>query len=262
MSARGMCRARARADRRAHRRRLATGAIVTAAGAIAPAAAQAADFPVTNTDATGPGSLRAAIVASNVSADAADTISFASSVTGTIDLGADDIDIYGGALSVNGPGADVLTVDAGGADRIFDIFDIAVAGRPVTISGLTLTGGDTAGSGGAIYNWPNNDYASDLTVRDCVITGNESGNDGGGIHSMGGNLTVLSSTFSGNSADGNFSDGGGIYVLNTSGTGPGVTYRRQHVRRQRCQRRGRCLPRGHRWRPLDRAHDRFRQHRR
>ena len=66
------------------------------------------------------------------------------------------------AVTITGPGADLLTLDAGnGTDSIFDtndgfrIFDIndgTNALIDVALSGLTLTGGDVSNNGGAIRN--------------------------------------------------------------------------------------------------------------
>ena len=74
------------------------------------------------------------------------------------------------------------------------------------IHGLTLTGGDVQFGGGAILSREN------LSVADCVITGNAAGglfNKGGGIRNLGGSLTVTRSTISGNAAR----KGGGIANL-------------------------------------------------
>ena len=72
----------------------------------------------------------------------------------------------------------------------------------MTISGLTLTGGDVAGDGGAILN------RAKLSIVDCTISGNRASNRGGGGANFGGNLTVTASTITGNSS---LSDGGGVY---------------------------------------------------
>ena len=59
--------------------------------------------------------------------------------------------LTGGHLTINqattivGRGADKLTIDAGGASRVFMI---TYAGTDVSISGLTLTGGKVIGGGG------------------------------------------------------------------------------------------------------------------
>jgi hypothetical protein len=81
------------------------------------------------------------------------------------------------SLTINGPGAQLLTIDASGNDptpdqdngdgsRIFAISRPGVDLADVTLRGLTLTGGDQQTSGGAISNLER------LLVSDCTITGN------------------------------------------------------------------------------------------
>src|SRR5262245_59101027 len=80
------------------------------------------------------------------------------------------------SLTINGPGANLLTIkafdpDASGTDdgdgsRVFTISDGTSTLRTVTISGLTLTGGDVASSGGAVLNFEN------LTISACLVRGN------------------------------------------------------------------------------------------
>ena len=74
----------------------------------------------------------------------------------------------------------------------------------VLISGLTLEGGDSALSGGAIES------GAHLTIKDSRISNNSSKSDGGGIHQTYGSLTIERSTISDNRAGG---DGGGVYEL-------------------------------------------------
>ena len=108
-----------------------------------------------------------------------------------------------GGLIVDGPGDDQLTIDADGTGRIFEVFyAYSSAPGPVTIDGLTLTGG-SASDGGAILS-----KQADLLVEDVTVTGNEA-TDGGGISIRSGSLELVDSTVSGNTAD---QDGGGIYV--------------------------------------------------
>jgi hypothetical protein len=85
------------------------------------------------------------------------------SVTGTIQLTnvghAGELAITK-SLMIQGPGANSLTIRAhrgaeatvGYGSRIFNIDDGAAAIRSVTLSGLTLIGGDLNGKGGAIYS--------------------------------------------------------------------------------------------------------------
>ena len=107
------------------------------------------------------------------------------------------------SLTINGPGAELLTIDASGNDptpdsthedgddtndgdgsRVFSISDgIRQNHLDVVLGGLTITGGDAAFAGGGIFTYEN------LTLIDSVITGNSVGRDirdgdtgtGGGI---------------------------------------------------------------------------------
>src|SRR5205085_6565650 len=57
--------------------------------------------------------------------------------------------------------------------------------------------GDTDGTGGGIFNWPNGS-AVNLSLTNCTIQGN-SGSSGGGIFSAGASTTTLNNcTVSGN----------------------------------------------------------------
>jgi CSLREA domain-containing protein len=125
------------------------------------------------------------------------------------------------SLTISGPGASLLTIDASGNDptpdvnngdgsRVFTIDDgnfTTLNDKAISISGLTLTGGDVSGfffgTGGGIYS------REDLSITSCTISGNSATGSGGGISSSGGDLTVTNSTISGNSTTG---DGGAIWT--------------------------------------------------
>ncbi|MGE3243721.1 MAG: choice-of-anchor Q domain-containing protein [Pirellulales bacterium] len=120
-------------------------------------------------------------------------------------------------LRIDGPGAELLTVDARGNDRgpnsgdgsrVLSIDDGDYSTNIViSVSGLTLTGGDIADGGGAILS------RESLTISNSTIRDNFS-QSGGGIYSFG-PLALIDSTVSGNSASGR---GGGIsnnYALTT-----------------------------------------------
>lgn len=176
-----------------------------AALVLATTVAQAATFDVTTTADSGVGSLRQAIIDANAN-PSPDTITF--SVAGTIEL-LSPLDTISEDLTISGPGADMLTVTVGvgGSFRIFD-----VGSATVTISGLTISGGQ-ATTGGGIQN-----TGGDLTIDSCVITGNVATTfDGGaGVYSSGGSLTITNSTISGNNASDANSTGGGVRALNFS----------------------------------------------
>lgn len=219
MSARSMVRARAREVERSQRRggrrirQISVGAAAALGAGIAMApSAQAATFTV-NSNADGPVSacdatctLRDATEAANLDATA-DTVTFAASVTGEIAI--DNVEGYiplYSAMTISGPGADVLTIDGGDTDQIFYVApDIGGdVGDPVTISGLTLSNGSDSGNGGAIGSRDAN-----LTLAADVFRRNYSGNDGGAVFAQGGSLTIADSTFSGNSSD---DDGGAFFA--------------------------------------------------
>src|SRR5262249_44345670 len=123
-------------------------------------------FTVTNLLDNGSGSLRAAVAAANAN-PGADAIDFAT--TGTITLTSGQLDITD-SLTINGPGADALTVSGNQASRVFGI-----AGDPtVTIADLTVANGATIDS------------------------------PGGGISVAGGTVTLNHVTVSGNRAFGTY----------------------------------------------------------
>ncbi len=151
--------------------------------------------------AAGDISLRDAIADANPN----DTIEF--SVEGTIALTHGEL-LVDQDLSIVGPGAHLLTIDARGASRVFNV-DNGNGGTliNVAISGLTITGGVTGADGGGILT------RETLTVTACHITGN-SAEDGGGIGNFAGTFTVTDTTISDNTATG--TNGGGAGIFNFS----------------------------------------------
>lgn len=156
--------------------------------------ASSAAFSVTNTNDSGAGSLRQAIIDANAAAGT-DTITI--SATGTINLQSalPNLDT---SVSITGPGASLLTVrrDAGGEYRIFTV----TGGATVTISGLTVTNGqpaeNTYGGGLSLDN-------GSLTIDGLVVTGNTAYGElgwSGGVDQTGGSLTILNSHIYGNTA--------------------------------------------------------------
>ncbi|HBO43932.1 MAG TPA: hypothetical protein DD670_08375, partial [Planctomycetaceae bacterium] len=153
------------------------------------------------------------------SATETDVIRFAESlftdgenpVPGTITLGGTEL-VVTDKLDIEGPGADLLSIDANQSSRVFWI----AGGAKATLSGLTVTGGTVAGTGGGIYV-----SSSSLTVVNSTISGNAatgSSGTGGGIGTANSTdvLSVVGSTVAENMAD---VGGGGIYstgVLNVT----------------------------------------------
>jgi hypothetical protein len=195
-------------------RALASGVLTVGAVLASGDPAAAMNFPVTNTNDAGAGSLRDAITQANALAGA-DDITFSIPPASTISL-LTALPQITDPLTITGPGASNLTVrrDPGAAVN-FRIFDITITAVPaVTISGVTITGGNPAADGGGIN--AAGAAALTVTVTDSVITGNTAtgANDGGGIAvGTGTALTVQRTLITGNTGgDG----GGGIYLFSTN----------------------------------------------
>lgn len=117
-------------------------------------------------------------------------------------------------LTINGPGANVLRIrqELDTEDRVFHI-----AAGNVSISGLTISGGDTSdltfGGGGILI-----DASATLSLNNCMITGNTSSNTGGagGIENYG-TLNLTSSAVERNDGDvGGVASGGTMTLTNST----------------------------------------------
>jgi len=204
---------------------LESGQVLDTVGAPVPAGfigAFRALIPLTLTVTTaadsGTGSLRDAIAQANATGSV-DTIVFGPSFGSpqTISLQS-ALPAIVNPVSINGPGAGLLTVrrDPAAASN-FRIF--SVTSGTSTLSGMTITGGRTTGTslgtnggGGVRVDGAN------VTIQDSVITGNSSSGPGGGIYVFFGTvgLTVrnctISNNASGTDAASQYRDGGGISV--------------------------------------------------
>lgn len=160
-------------------------------------------------------SLREAVTAAN-NAAGDDIVAFDGTVFGTaqtVNVTLGEIIIgASGTLTINGTGAEMLTIDGNMTNRIFR----TGAGVVATINDATLTRGNGVGalatnSGGAIYN----DLGT-LTLNNLIITGNSVTTNAGGIRNSGGGsvLTVNNCIVSNNTAGS--SSGGGIQNFSTS----------------------------------------------
>lgn len=149
-------------------------------------------FLVTNTNDSGPGSLRTGI-SSGGTIDF-DPVLFAMPQTITL---ANPFPVTLNNFSINGPGADLLTID--GTFQNDEIFFIN--GGLVNLSGLTLSGASNvpmaAGPTSGIF------LRGDLTLDSVVIRDFQSE----GVFSQGGNLSVFNSTIANNGEDGVFNQG-------------------------------------------------------
>jgi hypothetical protein len=146
-------------------------------------------YLVTNTNASGVGSLAAAVAAANAD-QAGGAITFNLPNPSTIvvhpTLGLTQ------SMSITGPGAQALAIDGSGFYQIMQVD----AGATVSISGLTIQNGSNAGStsgGAGIQNF------GVLNLSSCAITGNQSTvlKGAAGISNTG-TLTVNQCTISNN----------------------------------------------------------------
>jgi parallel beta-helix repeat protein len=140
--------------------------------------AHAATIPVTNTNDSGPGSLRQALA----NANNGDRINFA--VTGTITLTSDGLGITKN-VTISGPGANQLAVNGNQALFVFGVFPQ----RTVSISGLRIRNAQVG-----VYN-----NQGTVSVSNCVLSGNSSA---GLYNHTGASMTVANSNISNNSGTG------------------------------------------------------------
>jgi hypothetical protein len=196
--------------------------------------------------------LRGAILAANADADQGgcvgdgaygeDTIRFVPGLTGTIAL-TRDFPSVADNLTLEGPGAEFLTVDGGGSRTIFRIQSDGQS-KQVRVSGLTVTGGYrwfggcfyvhtsdtldlsrsvvqgcTAAYGGGVAVWGCESFGkSGALARLDEVVVRENGAihySGGGIFANCGSVEVRRSAVVDNTAEG---AGGGILIQNTGGT--------------------------------------------
>jgi hypothetical protein len=178
---------------------------------------------VTDTTDNGPGSLRQAVA----NASSGDTVTFDPMFFGaphTITL-TSPVTIST-SINVNGPGANLLSLNGNGVSRIFHV---NVALLTVTLRGMSLINGHAIGGGGAILAPLN--PGSILTLTGCTVSGSTATLSGGGVMA-GGTLNIIDCTISGNTAEGGGmggSTGGGIAchgtlnLINSTVTGNAVS---------------------------------------
>ena len=140
--------------------------------------------------ADGQTTLREAILAasaSNAPAITFDPTVFATPQTITLTMGELGLTKISGTLTIQGPGANLLSISGNRASRVFYMH-----GGSASLSGLTITGG----------------YASEPNVT--------SGGGGGGLEDYGGSVTLTNCTISGNVTPNN-REGGGLEIFNPPG---------------------------------------------
>jgi predicted outer membrane repeat protein len=207
--------------------------------ALACTAVQAATLTVDSTEdaltaSTGTCTLRGAVDALNVGADANGCINGASDAYGSNDAIVFDAALAGSTipvtasgqieitqtLAITGPtsGAADITLDGNNANRILNV----TGGSSLAITGVRFINGN-AGSGTSDYGgavWIGIGGYTALNLRQCVFEGNRA-YQGGAVHISNGTdtntLTIAESTFSGNASS---SSGSAVFVssVNTNVT--------------------------------------------
>ena len=208
--------------------RLLSAAFIIFTAITAAQITNAAIYTVTTNADSGAGSLRQAVSDANGTA-ANDVIVFnipaanCNATTGvcTITLASEIIITNNGSLTIQGTGANRLTISGGGVSRIF-----SSNSATFTLSGATLTNGNGAGAlsngtGGAIFA-----DSGTLVLRAVNVTGNTAsvGGIAGGVHFVGGaNHQITNSTISNNNGRANcggfYNDGGTLTMTNTTVSG-------------------------------------------
>lgn len=159
----------------------------------------AASMMVANTNDAGAGSLREALAG----------VCPGGSVTFTPDFSTPQTVNLAGEIAINrsvtltGPGAHLLTINANNNGRAF-----LVTGGTVSLSGMTITGGNAV-NGGGIAN-----LGGTLTLAGSLVNANTASGLGGGIYSTS-QTTIVGSTVSNNTANSAAGTGGGVHT-----TGP------------------------------------------
>ncbi|HUR96885.1 MAG TPA: choice-of-anchor Q domain-containing protein [Pyrinomonadaceae bacterium] len=169
---------------------------------------------VTNTNDSGAGSLRQAILDSNGTAGD-DLIEFSTLFTTpqTISLVTGRLDIASNII-INGPGPNLLTVRNGAPlstpSRVFLISNGAAG-----LIGMTIRDGNATGPGSGIMN----NGGGAMTINNCVVTDNNQVGGDGGIYHYLGPLDIYNSTISNNGRGGILNDGGTVTITNSTVSG-------------------------------------------
>ena len=178
-----------------------------------PNITQAATYTVTNTNDSGPGSLRSAIDdANDLTPNALDTIIFSVPSGSIINLLSrleprDSVIIKG---QISGDPSSII-LDGGNNVKLIFATGFSNNIANLTLENITLQNGNSPSSGGSITATNIN-----LNLTHTIITNSSASTasfaKGGGLSFSNGNLTINHSTITGNSTSGS---GGGLYVQNS-----------------------------------------------
>src|SRR5262245_14441132 len=176
---------------------------------------------VTNLNDNGPGSLRSAVAAADATSGA--VIHFAPFLHGTIKLTTGQLNLTSN-MTIDGPGAFLITVSGNNASRIFDVSN----GATVTISGLTIANGSAMSTtdpslqgGGGVLNEP----GATVYITNDVFRNNRALVVSGALENAGGpggpaTAIISGTTFIGNQAIGSVNGTTNPFML-FDGFGPG-----------------------------------------
>jgi len=170
-------------------------------------------YTVTTLADGGAGSFRQAILTANANAGA-DTVEFDAALFGTtqtitLSSGAPQVT---DALTITGPAVGVTLKNTNLADNVLDVWQ-APDGAKMVFSNLTFTGGTaTAGLTAGLYA----DF-QDVTLTNCVFTGNTAQNGVGAVSTVAGPMTLINCSVTNNKGTiggGVTSNGGTLTLLN------------------------------------------------
>jgi uncharacterized repeat protein (TIGR01451 family)/CSLREA domain-containing protein len=176
--------------------------------------------------------LREAIAA----AAAGGKIVFAAGLQGTVDLTSGQLQIAGKSLDIDGDGR--ISVDANISSRVLEVFGGPTSPTTVKLAGLTFENGDAAIGAGILIRDATATLdrvtllgniaslnggaiavltigpATNVTIKNSIITRNGAIENGGGIYvGSGSSVTILNTTVERNASDG---DGGGLFNAGTA----------------------------------------------
>ncbi len=147
-------------------------------------------------------------------------------------------------VNIEGPGADLLTLNANQQSRLMTIDDGTATDHNVSIAGITFTGGNGVSEqavnlennrGGCIFTKEPlqlkktvvtecqssvdggglGSLNAEISISESVISQNRTAFKGGGVKSQGGELVITQSSITGNRANRSIYAGGGIQVTST-----------------------------------------------
>jgi hypothetical protein len=173
--------------------------VLMAAVVFASPAWAATPYTVINTNDSGAGSLRQAIIDANTTTGVADTINFNLGSAATITLTSGELPFItnGAELTIDGGSADI-TISGDNQHRVF----LVDSGAKLTLRNLTVANGAASDGGGILSG-------GTLEVSNSTLSGNSASNGDGGINNLEGTATLKNTNVAN-------SPSGGDCISNTS----------------------------------------------